>query len=84
MFSKFQKFCEENGIFMGFIVILFTTVLVLLFPVFAYGIGYLSGIVCNTMFGYLFPFEKVPETFGLVSALGCVFSMGRICNNISD
>lgn len=80
MVSKFQKFCEENGILMGVIVIILTTILVLLFPVLAYGIGYLSGIVCNTMFGYLFPFENVPETFGLVSALGCVFSMGRICN----
>ena len=80
MVSKFQKFCEENGILMGIIVVILTAVIVLLFPVLAYGIGYLSGIVCNAMFGYLFPFEKVPETFGLVSAMGCVFSMGRICS----
>ena len=84
MVSKFQKFCEENGILMGVIVVILTAVIVLLFPVLAYGIGYLSGIVCNTMFGYLFPFENVPETFGLVSALGCVFSMGRICSSVSD
>lgn len=80
MVSKFQKYCEENGILMGVIVIILTTVIVLLLPVLAYGIGYLSGIVCNAMFGYLFPFEKVPETFGLISSLGCVFSMGRISN----
>ena len=84
MVSKFQKFCEENGILMGIIVVILTTVLVLSFPLFAYGIGYLSGTVCDTMFRSLFPFENVPETFGLVSALGCVFSMGRITNNISD
>ena len=83
MISNFQKFCEENGILMGIIVVIFSTVLVLLYPILAYGIGYLSGIVCNAMFGYLFPFEKIPETFGLVSALGCVFSMGRI-NTVSN
>ena len=83
MISKFQKFCEENGILMGIIVVIFSAVLVLLYPILAYGIGYLSGIVCNAMFGYLFPFEKIPETFGLVSALGCVFSMGRI-NTVSN
>lgn len=80
MVSKFQKFCEENGILMGIIVIVISAILALLLPVLAYGIGYLSGIVCNAMFGYLFPFEKVPDTFGLISALGCVFSMGRISN----
>lgn len=80
MVSKFQKFCDQNGIFMGIIVIILATIITLLLPIFAYGIGYLSGIVCNAMFGYLFPFEKVPETFGLVSAMGCVFSMGRICS----
>lgn len=84
MISKFQKFCEENGILMGIIVIVISAILALLLPALAYGIGYLSGIVCNAMFGYLFPFEKVPETFGLVSALGCVFSMGRISSNVSD
>ena len=84
MISKFQEFCEENGILMGIIAIIFAAILVLLLPVLAYGIGYLSGIVCNTMFGYLFPFEKVPETFGLISAIGCVFSMGRISSNVSD
>ena len=83
MISNFQKFCEENGILMGIIVVIFSAVLVLLYPILAYGIGYLSGIVCNAMFGYLFPFEKIPETFGLVSALGCVFSMGRI-NTVSN
>ena len=83
MISNFQKFCEENGILMGIIVVIFSTVLVLLYPILADGIGYLSGIVCNAMFGYLFPFEKIPETFGLVSALGCVFSMGRI-NTVSN
>lgn len=83
MISNFQKFCEENGILMGIIVVIFSVVLVLLYPILAYGIGYLSGIVCNAMFGYLFPFEKIPETFGLVSALGCVFSMGRI-NTVSN
>lgn len=80
MVSKFQKFCDQNGIFMGIIVIILATIITLLLPILAYGIGYLSGIVCNAMFGYLFPFEKVPETFGLVSAMGCVFSMGRICS----
>lgn len=84
MVSKFQKFCEENGILMGIIVVILATVLVFSFPLFAYGIGYLSGIVCNAMFRSLFPFENVPETFGLVSALGCVFSMGRITTNIPD
>ena len=83
MISNFQKFCEKNGILMGIIVVIFSAVLVLLYPILAYGIGYLSGIVCNAMFGYLFPFEKIPETFGLVSALGCVFSMGRI-NTVSN
>ena len=83
MISNFQKFCEKNGIFMCIIVVIFSTVLFLFFPILAYGIGYLSGIVCNAMFGYLLPFEKIPETFGLVSALGCVFSMGRI-NTVSN
>ena len=80
MVSKFQKFCDQNGIFMGIIVIILATIITLLLPILAYGIGYLSGIVCNAMFESLFPFEKVPETFGLVSAMGCVFSMGRICS----
>ena len=80
MVSKFQKFCDQNGIFMGIIVIILATIITLLLRILAYGIGYLSGIVCNAMFGSLFLFEKVPETFGLVSAMGCVFSMGRICS----
>ena len=80
MVSKFQKFCDQNGIFMGIVVIILAAIITLLLPILAYGIGYLSGIVCNAMFGSLFPFEKVPETFGLVSAMGCVFSMGRICS----
>ena len=84
MVSKFQKFCDQNGIFMGIIVIILATIITLLLPILAYGIGYLSGIVCNAMFRSLFPFESVPETFGLVSALGCVFSMGRICSSVSD
>ena len=56
--------------------IVLAVIILLLFPAIAYGIGYMSGIVCNAMFGYLFPFEKIPETFGLVAALGCVFSIG--------
>lgn len=83
MVSQFQKICEENGILIGVLAVIFSAVLVLFLPILAYGIGYLSGIVCNATFGYLFPFEKVPETFGLISALGCVFSMGRI-NSISN
>ena len=76
MFDMFQSFVKENGIIMGIVVLILAALILLLFPVIAYGIGYVSGIVCYTMCGYLFPFEKVPETFGLVAALGCVFSMG--------
>ena len=76
MFDKFQSFVKENGIIMGIIAIVLAVIILLLFPAIAYGIGYMSGIVCNAMFGYLFPFEKIPETFGLVAALGCVFSIG--------
>lgn len=78
MFDKFQSFVKENGIIMGVVALVLAVLIVLLFPVIAYGIGYVSGIVCNAMFGYLFPFEKVPETFGLVAALGCVFSIGSL------
>ena len=41
MVSKFQKFCDQNGIFMGIIVIILATIITLLLPILAYGIGYL-------------------------------------------
>ena len=31
MVSKFQKFCDQNGIFMGIIVIILATIITLLF-----------------------------------------------------